>query len=318
VKPGIAIAVLMLAFTSYARAQVPAGRWHLQTTSGDQPAQTATSEPVAFDTAVDCFLTSCGGKDISTYDTSICDTVRYENISSGFVMNGSSAAFQFAVSSSYGESFIYSFIGTLAETTKKGRGGNLVTSATVTGTYGSTPGGCNNGTSADQGTFVAYWYPPITGTYFGRLFPDNQPSTNLGVELAISQGDYGALSGTLTTGEVLRNPRTRLKRFVPIKNPCFSSISLAIDPNHPGTDSNNAAGKLFFIYAKDDTGDSLSLSGVANEIGSNTSYTVSYEIVGGPCNGQTGTKALFQPFTAGSVSFDGSSLDSRSLELPDR
>lgn len=317
-KLGLKTAVLILAVSSYARAQVPAGRWHVQTTSGDQPAQTATGEPVAFDTAVDCFMTSCGGKDVSTFDTSVCDTVKFENISSGFVMNGSTAAFQFAVSSSYQESFIYTFVGTLAETTRKGHGANLVTSATVTGTYGSTPGGCNNGTSADQGTFVAHWYPPITGTYFGRLFPDNQPSTNLGIELAISQGDYGALTGTVTTGQVLRNPRTGLRRFVAIQNPCFSSVGLTLAQNDPGTQTNDAAGNQFFIYAEDDAGNSLRLSGVADEIGSNTSYSVSYQIVGGPCSGQTGTKALLEPLAAQSTPVGRPILDPRSLDPPER
>jgi hypothetical protein len=293
VKYIFAIATLIGIFTSSVKAQIPAGRWHVQTTSGDQPAQVASGDPMTFDAAFDCLTGACGGESVSTYDSSICDTVRFENISSGLVINGSNAAFQFALSS--GDNwFIYEFLGTIAVTYTTTAGVKSVSSATITGSYGSTPGGCNNGTSVNQGTFVAYWYPSITGTYVGRLLPDTKTSPSIGAELVLSQGNYGALTGKITTGLEVRNVITGTTTFEPIQNPCFSSVGLTIVQD-PGTDTDDASGRLFFVYAKDGAGTSLSLSGVANEIGSNSAYAVSYQIIGGPCSGQAGTNALFSP-----------------------
>jgi hypothetical protein len=296
VKYCFIVAALILIFACDAQAQIPAGRWHVETTSGDQPAQVASGDPVMFDAAFDCLTEACSGREISTYDTSICDTVRFENISSGLSINGSNAAFQFAVSAGDDGFFIYTFVGTIATTYITKSGINSVASATITGTYGSTAGGCNNGTAGDQGTFVAHWYPPITGTYLGRLFPAKKTTLSFGAELELSQGEFGALTGTITTGQEVRNPRTGVITFEPIKNACFSTISLTMVED-PSVDTNDASGSLFFVYAKDGAGTSLSLSGVANEIGSNSAYTVDYAIVGGPCSGQTGTNALFHPIT---------------------
>lgn len=247
---------------------------------------------MTFDAAFDCLTGACSGESVSTYDSSICDTVRFENVASGLVINGSNAALQFVVSS--GDAwFIYEFVGTIAVTYTT-VGVRSVTSATITGSYGSTPGGCNNGTSVNQGTFVAYWFPSITGTYVGRLLPDKKTSPSIGAELVFSQGNYGALTGKITTGLEVRNVITGITTFEPMKNPCFSSVGLTIVQD-PGTDTDDASGRLFVVYAKDVAGSSLSLSGVANEIGSNSAYTVSYEIIGGPCSGQVGANSLFRP-----------------------
>jgi hypothetical protein len=296
VKYCFIVAALIVTFASDAQSQFAAGRWHVQTTSGDQPAQLASGDPVMFDAAFDCLTEACSGREISTYDSSICDTVRFENISSGLSINGTNAAFQFAVSAGNDGFFIYTFLGTIAETYITISGVNSIASATITGTYGSTAGGCNNGTAGDQGTFVAHWYPLITGTYVGHLIPAKKTMPSFGAELVLSQGDYGALTGTITTGQEVLNPRTGIITFEPIKNACFSTISLTTVQD-PSIDTNDASGRLFFVYAKDGAGTSLSLSGVANEIGSNSAYTVDYEIVGGPCSGQTGTNALFRPIT---------------------
>ena len=290
------MAASIVVLASGGQAQIATGRWHVQTTSGDQPAQVASGEPVVFDAAFDCLTGACGGKEISTYDSSICDTVRFENISSGLFINGSSAASQFTVSAGNDGFFIYTFVGTIAETYTTINSVRIVASATITGTYGSTAGGCNNGTAVNQGTFVANWYPPITGAYVGRLLPTKTTTPSFGVELILIQGDYGALTGSITTGQEEHNPRTGAVTFEPIKNPCFSSTSLSVVQD-PSIDTNAASGSLFFMYATDGVGTSLGLSGIANEIGSNSAYSVSYEIVGGPCSGQTGTNAIFRLIT---------------------
>lgn len=290
------MAALIVVLASGGQAQIAAGRWHVQTTSGDQPAQVASGDPVVFDAAFDCLTGACGGEEISTYDSSICDTVRFDNVSSGLFINGSSAALQFAVSGGNDGFFIYTFVGTIAETYATINSVRTVASATITGTYGSTAGGCNNGTTVNQGTFVANWYPPITGAYVGRLLPTKTTTPSFGAELILIQGDYGALTGNITTGQELRNPRTGANTFEPIKSPCFSSTSLSVVQD-PSIDTNDASGSLFLVYAKDGVGTSLSLSGVANEIGSNSAYAVNYEIVGGPCGGQSGTNAIFRPLT---------------------
>ena len=102
---------------------------------------------------MECFYRACGGRQVYTSDTSICDQVHYENVSSGFVAGDSAAAFQFEVAGGSGGNFIYTFEGNFTESTQETRHGVRLQSATVIGTYGSTPGGCNNGEILNQGTY---------------------------------------------------------------------------------------------------------------------------------------------------------------------
>src|SRR5271155_5740227 len=96
--------------------QIPeAGRWHVQTLSGDQPAQVATGLPVSFDGAFECTSTACGGIQVFAHDSTICDPVNFENMSSGLDIDGITGAFQFGVSGGYGDFFVYTFVGTLSE-----------------------------------------------------------------------------------------------------------------------------------------------------------------------------------------------------------
>src|SRR3984957_11447443 len=137
-----------------------AGRWHVQTLSGDQPAQVATGKPVSFDGAFECASTACGGIPYFAHDSTICDAFDFENQSSGFVINGTTGAFQFGVSGGLGDFFVYTFVGTLSEVRTAASRITSVVSASITGTYGSTPGGCNNGLASDQGTFRETGHTP--------------------------------------------------------------------------------------------------------------------------------------------------------------
>jgi hypothetical protein len=271
--------------------QIPeAGRWHVQTLSGDQPAQVAAGNPVSFDGAFECTSTACGGIQVFAHDSTICDPVDFENISSGFVINGTTGAFQFGVSGGFGDFFVYTFVGTLFEVHTVASGFTSLLSASMTGTYGSTPGGCNNGLASDQGTFIATWYPPMAGTFYGVLVPVNVSEPAFGVELALTQAVNGGLTGTATTGRILRLRDEFV--FVPIPSACFDSTVLTITQG-PEPGINGAAGDLFRVRAVDAAGNFLTLSGIATEIGSNSRYSVQSEILGGVCSGQNVNGASF-------------------------
>jgi hypothetical protein len=275
--------------------QIPeAGRWHVQTLSGDQPAQVATGKPVSFDDVFECASTACGGIQAFAHDSTICDPVDFENMSSGFVINGISGAFQFGVSGGFGDFFVYTFVGTLSEVHTVANGVTSLVSASITGTYGSTPGGCNNGLASDQGTFIATWYPPMAGTFYGVLVPVDVSEPAFGVELALTQGAFGGLTGTATTGRIQRLRDEFV--FVPIQSACFDSTVLTINQG-PEAPANGAAGDLFQVRAVDVAGNSLSLSGVATEIGSNSGYSVQYKISGGVCSGPSVNSAAFVSVT---------------------
>lgn len=271
--------------------QIPeAGRWHVQTTSGDQPAQVATGHPVSFDGFYVCASTACGGQPIYAHDSTICDSIDFENQSSGMVINGTTGAFQFGVSGGFGDSFIYTFVGSLSETHKVVNGVTSLATATITGSYGSTPGGCNNGLPQDQGTFVATWYPPMSGTLYGVVVPVDATIPPFGVQLALTQSASGALAGTATTGRLVRLRGEVL--FEAIQSGCFSSTTLALT-RQIGTTVTGASGNLFQAIAVDTIGNSLTLEGVAIETGSNQEYTVKSAILGGDCNGASPTSASF-------------------------
>jgi hypothetical protein len=268
------------------------GRWHVQTLSGDQPAQVATGKPVSFDDVFECASTACGGIQVFAHDSTICDPVDFENTSSGFVINGTTGAFQFGVSGGFGDFFVYTFVGTLSEVHAVASGFTSLVSASITGTYGSTPGGCNNGLAVDQGTFIATWYPPMAGTFYGVLVPVSEPS--FGVELALTQAVNGGLTGTATTGRIQRLRDEFV--FVPIQSACFDSTVLTITQGSERP-ANGAAGDLFQVRAVDAAGNSVSLSGIATETGSNSGYSVQYEISGGVCSGQSVNNAAFTSVT---------------------
>lgn len=275
--------------------QIPeAGRWHVQTLSGDQPAQVATGKPVSFDGAFKCASTACGGIQVFAHDSTICDPVDFENMSSGFDIDGITGAFQFGVSGGLGDFFVYTFVGTLSEVHSVTSGVTSLVSASITGTYGSTPGGCNNGLAVGQGTFIATWYPPMAGTFYGVLVPVDVSEPAFGVELALTQAVNGGLTGTATTGRVLRLRDEFV--FVPMQSACFDSTVLTITQG-PEPPANGAAGDLFQVRAVDTAGNSLSLSGIAAENGSNSQYLVQYEISGGACSGQSVNNASFTSVT---------------------
>jgi hypothetical protein len=281
--------------------QIPeAGRWHVQTLSGDQPAQVATGKPVSFDGAFECTSTACGGIQAFAHDSTICDPVDFENMSSGFVINGTTGAFQFGVSGGFGDFFVYTLVGTLSEVHTVASGVTSLVSASITGTYGSTPGGCNNGLASDQGTFIATWYPPMAGTFYGVIVPVDVPKPAFVVELALTQGIFGGLTGTATTGRI-----ERLRdefAFVPMQSVCFNSTVLTINQG-PEAPANGAEGDLFQVRAVDAAGNSLSLSGIATAIGSNSGYSVPYEISGGVCSGHSVNNASFTSVTLPRAAF---------------
>jgi len=291
-----AAAVVALVIFSTVGTQAQAGRWHIQTTSGDQPAQVATGKPVSFDATFLCNSGACGGLPLFLQDSTICDTIGFDNMSSGFVTNGSSAAFQIQISAGFGKTFIYTFIGTRAETFATISGVPFLETASATGSYSSTPGGCNNGLSSNQGTFVANWYPPLTGRYFGTLEPRNPTETPIGLELLVAQDDTGALTNKLITGRAVRNPRVGIV-VEPVLSNCFRSTTLTVSQG-PGKNTSDASGNTFKIFATDAVGNIIILEGTADIIGSNSHYTVSYEIIGGACNGQSGTGATFVVLSA--------------------
>jgi hypothetical protein len=78
---------------------------------------------------------------------------------------------------------------------------------------------------------------------------------------------FGGLTGTATTGRIQRLRDEFV--FVPIQSACFDSTVLTINQG-PEAPANGAAGDLFQGRAVDVAGNSLSLSGVATEIGSNS------------------------------------------------
>jgi hypothetical protein len=268
-----------------------AGRWHVQTTSGDQPAQVATGKPVTFDAWFECNGTACGGVQIYAHDSTICDPIGFENMSSGFVIDGTTGAFQFGVSGGFGDFFIYTFEGTLSETHTVTNGVTSLASATIGGSYGSTPGGCNDGLVLDQGTFLATWYPAMSGTFYGIVVPANVTVPPFGVELALTQSANGTLTGTATTGRLLRLRYGQI--FEPIQSACFTSTTLAVT-QQIGTKITGASGNLFQFSAVDGVGNSLSLEGVALEIGSNQAYTVQSGILGGVCHGASASLSIFR------------------------
>jgi hypothetical protein len=271
-----------------------AGRWHVQTLSGDQAAQVATGKAVSFDGVFECASKACGGIQVFAHDSTICDPVDFENMSSGFVINGTTGAFQFGVSGGFLDFFIYTFVGTLSEVHTVANGFTSLVSASVTGTYGSTPGGCNNGLATDQGTFVATWYPPMAGTFYGVLVPVDVSEPAFGVKLTLTQNIFGGLTGTATTGRI-RRVRDEFT-FVPIQSACFDSSVLTFTQG-PLPGLSGAAGDLFHVRAVDAAGSSLSLSGIATEIGSNGQYSVQSEISGGVCSGQNINSAAFMLVT---------------------
>ena len=288
------VAMFLTSAEGQASAPIPSGRWEIQTTSGDQPAQLATGTPVIFNGIFVCFGGACGSPQIYTYDTSICDHAGFANIGNGLVINANTAALQFEVSGGTGGDFLYSFLGTLTETWTASDGLPLLTSATITGSYGSTPGGCNNGISNDQGTFIGYWYPPITGTYVGELLPEEKGGAVVGLELTLSQETMGGLAGALVTGELVHNLRTGAETFIPKQSPCFSSMNLVVSQGQ-GPNLSYVSGSKFKIFALDSNGNSLILAGNATTARPNSSYQVDYTIDGGVCSGQTGTNAHFSP-----------------------
>jgi hypothetical protein len=173
-------------------------------------------------------------------------------------------------------------------------------STSITGTYGSTPGGCNNGLAVDQGTFNATWYPPMAGTFYGVLVPVDVSKPVFSVELALTQAVNGGLTGTATTGRILRL-RGKLI-FVPIQSACFDSTILTITQG-PVLGINGAEGDLFQVRAVDAAGNFLSLSGIATEIGSNSRYSVHYDISGGACSGQSVNNTAFMSVTLPRATF---------------
>jgi len=278
----------------FRRPEAYAGRWHVQTTSGDQPAQVAAGTPVTFDAWVVCNTGACGAIQIFMRDSTICDAIGFENTSGGMVINGSSGAFQFAVAGSSGDFFIYTYVGMFAETFTTTGTKTALASATISGTYGSTPGGCNNGIPTDQGTFMANWFPPITGKYFLSLSPAQNTERSFEVELTLNQAVGGIVLGTATTGQLVLTFGGEV--FEPTSNPCFSSENLTVVQG-PGSNVSYASGDQFQVYALDTAGVSLTLQGVAKKAGSNNDYTVKYSIVGGVCNGVNGTSSRFQVAT---------------------
>ncbi len=275
------------------------GRWHVQTTSGDSPAQIATRKPVAFDGWYTCISQLCGGQPLYAHDSTICDTVDFENQSSGLVINGTTAALQFGVSGGFLDNFVYTFVGTLSANTETVDGATTLKSATITGTYGSTPGGCNNGTPllpgiSSQGTFIATWYPPMSGKFYGALVPVDVTISQFELELVLTPTADGSLTGTATTGRLLEIKGEWL--FIPVQSACFSSTTLIVTrgtaPNLTG-----APGNRFKITAIDTAGNDLHLEGVAIQSGSNRQYTVQYGILGGVCSGQSAITAGFSQLT---------------------
>jgi hypothetical protein len=285
--------LFLLVGVSY--GQSAAGRWQVSTTTGDQPAQVKSGVSVVFDTTFVCFNGACGALDIYTRDTSICDQVNYANVSSGMLANAglNESGFEFAVAGGSGGAFIYEFVGTLVETSTETNGVLSVTAAKITGQYGSTPGGCNNGIANAQGSFVADWYPALTGVLLGELRPTERAATSIGMELKLTQSQNGNLSGEVVTGTLVTNPRSGVSFIQPAKSPCFTSSTLQIIPG-PVLFPSAAAGHLFHLYATDPAGNSVALEAQATSIGSNEQYSVGYEITGGPCNGQNGTNFTFR------------------------
>jgi hypothetical protein len=270
------------------------GRWHIQTTSGDQPAQAATGNPVSFDGLFVCNGGACGGLPVFMRDSTICDAIGFENMSAGLVVNGTDAGLQVSVSAGFTDNFIYTLIGTIISTYTTTRGVKSLASASVTGAYGSTPGGCNNGTVENQGTFVATWYPPIEDTLIGSIGQSGEGPA-IGLELVLAQELRGTIRGRVYTGTERGNRNAEPAAFVPVQSSCFSSPSLEVMEG-PGASTSEATGNRFQIYAIDTVGSALILKGVANERGSNRSYSVSYEISGGSCDGQSGDGAQFRAF----------------------
>jgi hypothetical protein len=297
VKTTSAIAgmILVLLCASPSHAQIPAGRWQVVTVTGDQAAQVKSGVPVMFDTTFLCVGGACGALDSYTRDTSICDQVNYANVSSGMSVDAASnmSALEFEVSGGGGGVFIYEFVGSLTETYTETDGVTSLNGARITGQYGSTPGGCNNGTAMAQGSFVAHWYPPLTATLLGEIVPTEKVGTSMGMELKLMQAQNGDLSGEIVTGTLVSEPRSGILFIEPAKNRCFTSSILQV-VSGPALFPSAAAGHLFHLYAIDTVGNSLALNGSARTVGSNDQYWVAYEITGGPCDGQNGTHASFR------------------------
>jgi hypothetical protein len=295
VKYSIATAVLVLLFASASHAQTPAGRWEVLAITGDQPAQVNAGTPMTFDTTVTCIDQLCGAHNMYSHDTSICDDVRNGNVSSGLGFNTNETVLQFGVAGQYQDVnnfFIYTFVGQLIETSTTNGPLSSVISATITGKYGSTPGGCNNGIASGQGLFIARWYPPLNVALLGELTPADKSGTPIGMQLDLTQSPEGNLTGRIETGTISENRRTGVPIIEPSKSSCFSSASLEI----VGTTLNPSAaiGHTFQIYAVDSVGNNLTLNGAATQPASNDVYSVDYEIVGGACTGETGTDATFR------------------------
>ncbi len=298
-KYSVGLACLVLLSSSVSAAQIPtitpAGRWEVLTITGDQPAQSATGTPVIFDTTMTCVNEVCGAVEIYNRDTSVCDEVHSLNMTAGLAFNPAWTLFGFAVAGQYGGKgafFVYTFSGQITETWTINAGVPSLTSATVTGGYGSTPGGCNNGISENQGLFVARWYPPLNGSLIGEVVPSEKTGTSVGMQLSLTQVTIGNLIGRIQTGILASDPRTGEPIIEPAKSPCFSSDTLEIVGT--GDYPSAAIGHTFQIYAVDSVGNSLTLKGTAMKPASNDLYSVGYEIVGGACNGQTGTNATFR------------------------
>jgi hypothetical protein len=309
-QAGLALACLACAGIASATVPVVQGRWEFVVTSGDNSTQLSTMGQSIFSTYL---LQSTDGTVLTnisafTYDTVACDTESNNNISvtNGTVDGLGNVVVDFTVALSGQTPFHYVFKGVLTPGPPK----------VITGTYQRTAGGCTQGrlgTLTPDGTFVATWFPDLTGTWMGAFdAPDvGTGPTGVSASFTLATNADKTLSGTIN---ILGSGLVNSSGVACIATNISTGMqTITLQPNMAeGVSEPAGAGfELFGIdangthvwvnaYATNPDGSIAAVgednppgsAGTAND-GTNIAYTALYGISGGPCDGLGGGDAPF-------------------------
>jgi hypothetical protein len=326
---GITLLIVVSLFPANIRAQVPAGRWEIVHTSGDNSAQT-DQYPGSFST----FLNSGGtGYTYGTFTNSLCviDAETY-NVVPTWTTVGVNAVITITVDNlGLGPNFSFIYTGTYDPLTPIPSGSPNTTGA-LTGTYSSIGdvSACNSG----SGNFTATFLPTISsGLAMGSL--DGMAAVNgspfdATVSSTISFSTPPANGQIAGTVALAANPTFH-------SSPCFATTGSDVNPLTINSSKSSQSGTSEYIFAEglDPLGVPTTLilngasvnlyttsantdpnatqitttewaataaigednpaagfTGVSND-GANTAMAFSYGVIGGVCNDAGGVDAPF-------------------------
>lgn len=301
------VGVLAFAFGSSSASAhdsgVPAlqGRWEFAVLSGDSPSQLSKVGQTTFSTYLLQSGTALTNVVPFTLDGSECDQISFNNItvSNSSVDRHGHVVIVFNVGNGGSASqipFQYVFTGSLR---KPEDDDHERRHKVITGTYQKTAGGCTQGslgTSHPDGTFAATFFPDFDGQWAGTLDDGNPANGTAGVPALFSLKtlDDHSVSGTLNAHGLQSAGGVA----------CFASTVTLTSGQNGGS---FASGVLALFLGQDSVGTqfvatALSVNpdgspaavgednpangrdGTSND-GTNRELSVSYEIIGGPCDG---------------------------------